>query len=264
MSAIDIHTHAFPDDIAGRAMEKLKAAGDVPAYGEGTVKDLLRSMDRADIDVSVICPIATKPQQAAGILKWCKKIHSDRIDPFPSVHPDDPQAADWVRQFAEEGFVGIKLHPQYQQCPADDARMNVIYAAAVEHDIVIASHCGLDLAYPPENDFASPIRFARVVERFPKLRLLCTHMGGWRSWDLVELHLLGKPIWLETSFSLEELGPQRATEMIRRHGSDRVLFGTDWPWKPQDKEMALFNALPLTDKEKRAILWANAAKLLGY
>ena len=264
MSAIDFHTHAFPDEIAKRAMAKLQAAGDVPAYGDGTIKDLLRSMDQADLDISVVCPIATKPDQAAGILKWCRKIHSDRIEPFPSVHPDDPQAAKWVARFAEEGFAGIKLHPQYQAFEADEPRMDPIYAAAAEHDVVITSHCGLDLAYPDTNDNASPVRFAKVIERFPTLRLICTHMGGWRSWELVELHILGKPIWLETSFSLDELGPQRSADMIRRHGADRVVFGTDWPWKPQDKELALFNALPLDAKEKRNILWGNAARTLGY
>lgn len=264
MSAIDFHTHAFPDEIASRAMAKLQAAGGVPAYGDGTLGDLLRSMDQADIDISVVCPIATKPGQAEGILKWCRKIHGDRIEPFPSVHPDDPDAARWVARFAEEGFAGIKLHPQYQAFAADEPRMDPIYAAAAEQGLVITSHCGLDLAYPDDNDHASPVRFAKVIERFPSLPLVCTHMGGWRAWNLVDLHLVGRPVWLETSFSLEELGPQRAMDMIRRHGPDRVLFGTDWPWKPQDKELALASALALDPKEKNYLLWGNAAKLLGY
>ncbi len=44
---IDVHTHAFPDHLAARAMAQLQAETDqVTAVLDGTVADLLRSMDR--------------------------------------------------------------------------------------------------------------------------------------------------------------------------------------------------------------------------
>jgi predicted TIM-barrel fold metal-dependent hydrolase len=265
MSAIDIHAHAFPDSIAARAMEKLQAgATGYPAHGDGTVKGLLASMDRADIDISVVCAIATKPDQAEGILKWCRKIHTDRIEPLASVHPDDPDAAQWVERIAEAGLAGIKLHPMYQEFDADEERMDPIYAAAAKECLLVESHCGLDLAYPPDDDRASPARFARVMAKFPDLRLLCTHMGGWRSWDQVEQLLLGTGVSLETSFSLDELGPQRSLDMIRRHGVDKVHFGSDWPWKDQSEAIKLVGSIGLSEKETRAVLYSNSAVLLGY
>jgi hypothetical protein len=42
--------------------------------------------------------IATKPSQFGPILEWPKKISSDRIVSFPSVHPADPDAAAKVRK----------------------------------------------------------------------------------------------------------------------------------------------------------------------
>jgi uncharacterized protein len=246
-------------------MEKLQAgAKDYPARGDGTVKGLLKSMDQADIDISVVCAIATKPDQAEGILKWCRKIHSDRIEPLASVHPGDPDAARWVERIAEAGLAGIKLHPMYQEIAADDERMDPIYAAAAKESLLVESHCGLDLAYPPDDDRASPARFARVMHKFPDLRLLCTHMGGWRSWDQVEMLLLGTDVRLETSFSLDELGPQRTLEMIRKHGADKVHFGSDWPWKDQSEAIKLVEGLGLSEKEARAVLYGNSAVLLGY
>ena len=264
MSIIDAHTHAFPNDIAARAMAKLQGEGDIPAYGDGTVRGLLKSMDAADIDVSVVCAIATKPAQAEGILKWCQKIHSDRIEPLASVHPDDPEAARWIERIAEAGLAGIKLHPMYQEFAADDPRADAIYAAASENSLIVACHCGLDLCYPPDDDRASPVRFAEVIRKHPDLRLLCTHMGGWRSWDFVENYLLGKNVWLETSFSLDELGPQRAVGMMRRHGAGKIMFGSDWPWKDQADTAKILRALPLTEKEFGGILFSNASAMLGY
>ena len=259
-----MHTHAFPDEIAARAMAKLEGEAPIRAVGRGTIADLLASMDRADVDISAVCAIATKPDQAEGILKWCRKIRSDRIEAMPSVHPDTPQAGRWVERFAKEGFRGIKLHPMYQEFAADERRMDDIYAAAAAAGLLVVAHCGKDIAFPPDDDRAAPARFARVVERFPRLRLLCTHLGGWESWDEVEQCLLGTQVYLETSFSLPTLGAGRSVELIRRHGVERVMFGSDWPWKPQDEEIRLIRGLGLSETDTRAILWSNAARLMGY
>ena len=242
-------------------MEKLRSEGDIPSYGDGTVAGLLSSMDSAGIDVSFVCAIATKPSQAEGILKWCEKIRTERIEPLASVHPDDPEAPQWVRRVAEAGLAGIKLHPMYQEFAVDEERADPLYAAAAEQEILVACHCGLDLAYPPDDDRASPPRYARTLDKFPNLRLLCTHMGGWRSWELVEQHLLGRPVFLETSFSLAELGPRRSVDMIRRHGVERVLFGSDWPWSDQAEALRIAQAIGLTAQEQRAVFHANAAFL---
>ena len=66
MSGIDIHTHAFPDKVAPRAIEHLETIAEWQAVGYGTVSGLLRSMDAADLDISAICYIATKPDQVKG------------------------------------------------------------------------------------------------------------------------------------------------------------------------------------------------------
>jgi predicted TIM-barrel fold metal-dependent hydrolase len=89
-------------------------------------------------------------------------------------------------------------------------------------------------------------------------------MGGWRSWDQAEQCLIGANVYLETSFSLDRLAPQRAVDMMHRHGIQRVLFGTDWPWADQKKEVQRLASLPLTDPQTRAILLGNAARLLRY
>lgn len=261
MSAIDIHTHAFPDDVAKKAIPQLQAAAPWKAVGKGTVASLLKSMDAADVDLSVICSIATKPAQVQSIFDWCRKIRSDRIDPFPSVHPQSADAKAWLRRFADEGFVGIKLHPMYQDYDIDDPRMDEIYGTAAELGLVVESHCGHDAAFP-QDERANPERIRRVIDRHKGLTFVATHMGGWTSWDQVEKHLLGCDVWMETSFTLKWMGPERLTDFIRRHGADKVLFGTDWPWASQIDEVRAIKALDLTDDQKRKILSTNAGRLL--
>ncbi len=263
MSVIDIHTHAFPSNLARRAIAALEAGCPWKAVADGTVDALIESMNAVDIDVSVVCAVATKCKQVANIFKWCKKIRSDRIEPFCSVHPETPKADRWIAKFAEAGFIGVKLHPMYQDFAIDEPRMNPIYAAARECGLIVALHCGFDIAFP-DDDRASCQRVRRVIDRFARLRLLCTHMGGWQMWDEAERHILGADVYLETSFSLDDLGRDRAVKMIERHGSDRVMMGSDWPWRRQDEAIRLIEQLGLSEKQTRDILWANAAKLLGY
>jgi hypothetical protein len=65
----DFHTHAFPDALATRAIRALEAETDrVKARLDGRISSLLRSMDYAGIRRSVICSIATKPEQFDSIL----------------------------------------------------------------------------------------------------------------------------------------------------------------------------------------------------
>jgi uncharacterized protein len=259
---IDFHTHAFPDKLAERALTTI-AHPDWPAYLDGKVSSLIASMDQAGIDVSVVCPIATKPEQVEGIFRWCLHIRSERIEPFASVHPEGADAADWLKRVAGEGIKGIKLHPMYQEFKVDSPRLLEIYAAAAELKLIVQLHCGQDLSWPPEDDRATPERIARVLAAVPDATFITAHMGGWRMWDGVEQRLIGKNCVLETSFSLSELPAARAVDMMRRHGMDLVVFGTDSPWANQSAEVERAKSLPLTPQERKKLLYANAARLLG-
>ncbi len=266
MGAIDVHTHAFPDDLAARAIRKLEAECPWTAVGGGTIAALLESMDAADIDISCVCMIATKPDQVKSIFRWCKEIRSDRIEPMPSLHPDTPRPDRWTAKFVDAGLAGIKLHPMYQGFAADERRLDAIYAAAAEAGLIVQVHCGRDIAFPPDDDRAAPQRFRRVIGRHPKLKLVCTHMGGWQMWDEVEKHLVGADVLFETSFSIGDrgTGPERIANMIQRHGPERVMLGSDWPWRTQQEEADNVRRLPLPKHVIRRILHGNAARLLGY
>jgi len=150
MAIIDFHTHAFPDSLAARAIAALEAEADYvwKAKLDGRVSSLLASMDAAGVDRSVVCPIATKPQQFDGILQWCQAIRSERIVPLASLHPEAEDLAGQIRRVADAGLVGIKLHPMYQDFDADDRRLDVLYSAVAEAGLLLVMHCGHDIAYP--------------------------------------------------------------------------------------------------------------------
>jgi predicted TIM-barrel fold metal-dependent hydrolase len=108
-----------------------------------------------------------------------------------------------------------------------------------------------------------PQRLAKILQRFPGLVVIASHLGGYSMWDESMAYLVGKNVYFDTSSSLAFLTPKKAANIIRAHGTDKVLFGSDYPmWLPGD-ELKRFMALALTDEENEKILYGNAAKLFG-
>lgn len=259
---IDFHTHAFPDELAKRAMKMLEEEGGIRASLDGTVSSLLRSMDKHGIEKSLVCSIATKPSQFDTILKWSRKIGTDRIIPLPSLHPHDPQAAERVSQIKGEGFKGIKFHPYYQDFSVDDERLFPVYEKICRENLIVVVHTGFDFAFKKIRK-ADPARIMRVLDRFPDIKLVTTHLGAWDDWDEVEKHIAGKRIYMEISFSLEYLDKEVARKIILHHPEDYVLFGTDSPWTDQGSTLALLKGLDLGQEREELILRENALRLLN-
>jgi hypothetical protein len=258
---VDFHAHVFPDALAARAISQLEHGGGVKAFHDGRLSSLLASMDAAGIETSVVCSIATKPEQFEPILKWSKEIASPRIVPLPSIHPLGPDPVGQARRVSEAGFRGIKLHPYYQDFDLDDEKLIPLYRALEELGLFLVCHTGFDFAFIRERK-ADPVRILRVMDRVPDLKFVATHMGAWDDWDEVEKHLLGKPITLDISLSIELLGRERARAMLLAHPADRILFGTDSPWTSQAETLRLVRALELDEERESGLLWKNAQALL--
>ena len=263
MQPIDAHVHAFPDEIAPRAISRIEGLAGVTSALDGTASSLLRSMDAAGIERSIVLSIATRPSQFDSILAWSRSVQDQRILCLPSVHPADPRAAERVRIAAEEGFRGLKLHPYYQDFDLDDPAMDPVYGAMEEQGLVCVSHTGFDHAFPFVRR-ADPPRILRVLAKFPRLSFLATHLGAWKDWDLAARLLPGANLWIDTAYSLQYLPRDEARRLVLSFPADRLLFGSDSPWAPQDASLAMVRALELDPARERALLAENARSLFRF
>jgi uncharacterized protein len=259
---IDIHTHAFTDFIAKVAIPALEREGGIKAYLDGTVAGLLASMDRSGIEQSVLCSIATRPEQFTPILEWSKAIRSERIIPFPSLHPDDPLLLEHLQEVHDQGFKGVKMHPYYQDYFLDDAGLNELYQKISELGMILVIHAGYDIAYPRIRR-ADPQRILEVCRQFPKLKLIATHLGGWDEWADVRRLLTGEPIYMELSFALDFLDQKRIRDILLSHPPEYLLFGTDSPWTDQATTLKMLGRLGLPETLFDQITSGNALRLLG-
>ena len=261
---IDIHTHAFPDALAERAVSTLSAVAQVPTHSDGTCEGLRRSQQIAGIALSVIAPIATKPAQARAINAWAAEVnrHYDDLLCFGSLHPAQQDWAEEIARLVEDGIRGVKFHADYQDFFVDEPRVLPIYRALAGAGLIVLFHAGVDIGLPPPVH-CPPARLAHVLDAVPELVAIASHMGGYAQWTEVKVCLLGRDLYFDTSYSLADLGAEHMTALIQGHGAHRVLFGTDSPWTDQVAEVGHIGALPLSDEEKAAILGENARGLLG-
>lgn len=260
---IDFHAHAFPDVVADSAMAKLRAeVPQVPCYLDGKIDSLLHSMDEAGVESSVLCCIATRPKQYESILSWCGQIRSPRVIPFPSVHPADPRALDRIGEIAAEGFKGVKMHPYYQDYILDEPRLMPLYERMCREGLILVVHTGFDIAFE-RIDRGGPDRIVQVMEAFPELKLVTTHLGAWEQWDRVEEILIGRKIYMDISYSIDFLGTNKARDLIVRHPADFVLFGTDSPWDDQRRCVQIVGDMNLGTERESLLLGGNARRLLA-
>ncbi|MDR0975133.1 MAG: amidohydrolase family protein [Ruminococcus sp.] len=274
---IDFHIHAFADKIAARAIEELQknlrdGGLDDTAFCDGTYSGTEAYFSQGGFS-GVFMPIATKPSQM-GICNdvAAKKNNYSAGDvrfwSFGSVFPqtNSPDELDAVlaelSRIKSLGLYGIKLHPDYQTFYPDDENVFPVYEKCAELGLPIMFHAGFD-PISPKITHATPDRLLRVLENFPKLTAIFAHMGGEYHWDEVEEMLCGKNCYIDTSYCGENMDSAQMERMIKKHGSARVLFGSDFPWKAPEAIVTKLKTLNLSESDLNNILYKNALTVLG-
>ena len=88
-------------------------------------------------------------------------------------------------------------------------------------------------------------------------------MGGVSAWESVYFYLAGvENIYLDTAFVAGRIPEELYLKIIKKHGTDRILFGSDLPWSRPSAEKEIIEKLPLSSQEVEKIFYKNAVELL--
>ncbi len=265
---IDFHTHAFPQKIYERAIKTLEdniktySGYELKAYGTGSVDGLIGDMRREKIDASLVLPIATSPKQSDTINLFAAEINGQNgIYSFGSIHPEWEDTDGALEKIAELGLKGVKLHPEYQSFFIDSDKSLKILKKCEDLGLYTVLHTGHDHGCPPPLH-CTPDRLKNVLGYVSGRYIIAAHLGAWGMWEESQKHIIGTPIKIDTSFSLHLLDEKTALDMIRAHGTENVLFGSDWPWYSQGKTYEHLSKIGLSESELKAICETNPKKIL--
>jgi len=260
---IDFHTHAFPSRIVEAAMRELiQRFGYLEPTYDGSEDGLRAYAEQLGVDYCVVLNIATNPRQMKKVNDFAASANHGRIVSFGSIHPCAEDAMEEVDRVKALGLKGVKLHPDYQDFWVDDERFFPLYRKLGELGLITTFHAGQDMGcFEPVR--CTPERLARILPLFGGAPVVAAHMGSNYMWHEVEALLCGKDIYFDTAYTYGNMPPEQGRRLTLKHGTDRILLGSDMPWSRTTDEMKYIKSWRLSDTDYAKIYGENGAKLLG-
>jgi predicted TIM-barrel fold metal-dependent hydrolase len=240
----DAHTH-LGDDIDG---------------SRGRPEEMLAMFDRVGVTGSFAFCLDEPDRVPAFTAANDRTLAYAREEPgriFPFVRLDlDERPVEEASRCLDLGACGIKLHPRAQGFSLGDARLDDVFAVAVERDVPILIHGGRGL--PPIGD-----HLAALVDSYPDVRLIIAHAG---IADLGALagHFANVPgVFFDTSlWSVVDL-----IDLMRQVAPQQILFATDYPYgRLPDSLLLAVRAARVSafdENEMRGMLGTTALAILN-
>lgn len=259
---VDFHTHAFPDKLADAAISSLGACSGITPYCDGTVNSLKRCATEDGVDICVVLNVATNEKQQKKVNDFALSINNmEGIISFGSVYPLSGDAICELDRIKDMGLKGIKLHPDYQLFFVDDEKMIPFYRHIAKLGLITVFHAGVDIGiYEPVH--CTPERLSKALKYFEGAPVVAAHFGGYLLWNDVEKYLVGEDVYFDTSFSYARIPFPQAKRIVERHGSDKILLGSDMPWSRVADGIKLIKQMNLSASDTEMIMGKNAVRLL--
>ena len=263
---IDFHTHTFPDRIAPAALKELSERSGISPQTDGTVSGLLDAMAGDGVDISVVLPVATSPKQVEKINRRALEVNASSAETglisFGAMHPDYADYKTELKWLKENGFKGIKLHPDYQPHFVDEPVILNIIAEAESLGLYTTIHAGIDIGYP-DPVHCPPALTRRMVDTLHPTHVILAHTGGWKQWDAVIELLTDPALYFDISFSMGKITQEQFMTILKQHGSDHLLFATDSPWDTAAHTLTELKKLPLMQEQFDDICYRTGSRILG-
>jgi predicted TIM-barrel fold metal-dependent hydrolase len=262
MEIIDGHNHIWPEKVVYKAKECLESFIKTKLVALPTADNLLKVMDDVGISKSVISCVASYPHQVISINNWLFSIKQERFIPFASIHPFLDNFKEELKRIQDNAF-GVKVHPEFQNFYVDDEKAFPLYEELQKLNLTVLLHCGAEISSQGQEVRSSPERVLTVIEKFPGLKIIGAHMGGFLMWEEVLEKLVGKNIYFDTSDSIRVMKKELLENFFVKHGFDKIIYGSDFPIEDPKKEIAFIKTLNISEESKQKILSLNIKRLLS-
>jgi predicted TIM-barrel fold metal-dependent hydrolase len=275
---IDFHTHIFPSLLKERRDEYIKRDPcfsllySQPQAKMITAEELLASMDEAGIDLSVVLNVGWVSHELCVktndyILDSVSR-YPTRLVGFCAIQPGAGDAAiAELERCAKAGAKGIgELRSDIQGFDLDDkTTMKPLVDTALKHDLIFLTHSSEPVGheYSGKGSITPDILYS-FITAFPNLKIVCAHWGGGLPFYALmpEVAKAFVNVFFDTAATVFLYKPEIFEQISHIIGSDKILFGTDYPLMHQNRVLAQIQSSQLPEEDIAKILGANAQKLL--
>lgn len=242
---VDAHVHILPDEVLQAVQDwfEREVSWSLP---DVTTSEVAEFVD-AQLAGAVVFPYAHRPGVARSmnktVARWQEQL--ENTVGLATVHAGDDKPAAIIREGLDIGLQGIKLHCPVQDFPPDDARLDPVYELAVSRDLPTIIHASSHPFYR-ESEIVGADPTARLLSRFPNLRLCIPHLGLFETHGFLDLADRYETLHFDTAVAVGEpvharIGTEDGefpVDRIRTY-ADRIMFGSDYPTVP--------SSIPYTD-----------------
>ncbi len=276
---IDFHTHVAPPGIKERRTEYLgRDACFSLLYAEPkakliTAEELITAMDEYEIDKSVILNLGWTSHELCVetndyILEAITR-YPQRLIGFCVIQPSvGDKAIKELQRCAQNGAKGIgEMRPDVQGFDLRDSKtMKPIIEAVIEHDLIFLTHASEPVGhqYFGKGSITPEVIYPFIVN-FPNLKLVCAHWGGGLPFYAL-MPEVGKAlsnVYFDTAATPFLYQPQIFKQVADILGSDKILFGSDYPLLSPRRIIDQLESIEISQKDRVRILGGNAQKLLS-
>ncbi len=275
---IDFHTHIFPPRIKGNRSQYL---GRDPLFNTlysdpkarlATSRELIESMDRDGVDISVVLNIGWRSHELCVetndyIMESVSRYH-ERLVGFGMIQPlAGKKALAEMERLARGGIKGIgEMRPDIQGFDLADEVMRPIADAARDYGLILLTHASEPVGhiYPGKGDITPDVLY-RFISKFPDNAIVLAHWGGGLPFYALmpEVKDVMKNVFVDTAASPFLYKKEVFIHIAEIFGEEKVIFGSDFPLIRQGRLINDILSLPISQRVKDMILGGNAEGLLG-
>ena len=236
------------------------------------VDQLLRDMDGNGIDRAVAMGFGwTDPAvatEANDYLLAAASAHPGRITAFASVNPGwGATATQEARRCLDAGAAGIgELHADTQRFDITDAdTMAPLMDLLREREMPITVHASEPVGHRyPGKGASTPDRLAQFAANFPDHRIVFAHLGGGLPFyaAMPEVAETLRNVYYDTAALPFLYQPTAVAAAATTAGSDRILFGSDYPLLGHRRVINHVREAGLETGHMDAVMGGNARALL--
>jgi predicted TIM-barrel fold metal-dependent hydrolase len=187
-----------------------------------------------------------------------------RILLYTVFNPILPDSIDFVKKCMKtKGFIGIKIHPSFHSCPADDDAYDPIWKFAMERSVPILTHTWDYSETNPKQKYSFPALFEKYTRKYKDVVLILGHAGG-RYKGHLEAARLAKTydnVYLDLSGDSYDTG--LIEYLVKEAGSKKILFGSDMNWIDPRTHVGRILDAKISISDKQNIFAQNALKIFG-
>ena len=160
------------------------------------------------------------------------------------------------------GFKAIRVLPWLWSLPPTDRLFYPVYAACCELGVPFCTQIGHTGPLMP-SEVGRPIYLDQVALDFPDLVIVGGHIGYPWTDEAIAVATKHPNVFIDTSAYTADRYPTQLVEFMRHHGSQKVLFGSNYPMITPAKALAGLGALGLNDAVRQRFLEDNAKRVFG-